>query len=230
MPRVVRLGMPGVGKGTYAKLLQKHLAVPHISTGSMFRDEVSRATDIGKQAAGYLRSGEIVPDSLLAKILKSRLNAGDTHQGFLLDGVPRRDTQIAMVDEAIFPAKLDLCLLLTLNEKLLLQKITARRECKQCGHSYNLAHIEEPPEVYMPAILPKVEGVCDSCGSSPVEFVQREDDKMETVFKRLQIHKELSTPVEEIYRERGLLQEFELTSGVADMWPKLSSFVDKFVQ
>jgi len=131
-------------------------------------------------------------------------------------------TQVKLLDEL---TKIDLVLAITLREDLLMSKISARRICEKCGKSYNLAHIVDPAaKIDMPAILPQNEGICDHCTG---KLIQRTDDAIDVVKNRLRIHRELSTPIEEEYRKRNLLVDFELTSGVADMWPHLSNLLDK---
>jgi adenylate kinase len=227
--RGLLLGMPGVGKGTYAKHICAKLSIPHISTGDAFRKHIATHTEIGKNIQQTIQQGKLVQDHTVMQVLSEEIG---NFKGFLLDGIPRNSMQIPLLDELLRAKnlKLDFALVLELAEDLLVEKICARRSCAKCGHGYNLAHIEDKERgVFMPALLPKVSGVCDSCGHSPLELIKRDDDNEIVARERIRLHKELSDPVEEEYAKRGILHRFPLTSGVESMWPKMDKFIDENV-
>ncbi len=174
-----------------------------------------------------LGAGKLVDDALVMQVVSQEIGK---NKGFLLDGVPRNSAQIPLLDEVLRAknVKLDFALVLELAEDLLVEKICARRSCSKCGHGYNIAHLEDKARgVYMPALLPKVPGVCDNCGHSPLEYIVRPDDNEVVARERIRMYKELSQPIEEEYQRRGILFRFELTSGVESMWPKLEEFLDQ---
>jgi adenylate kinase len=219
--------MPGVGKGTYAKFIARKFEIPHISTGDAFRKHVELRSEVGLAIQALIRAGKLVDDATVIQVVGEEIGK---NKGFLLDGIPRNRAQIPLLDDLLRAknVKLDFALVLELEEDLLVQKICARRSCSKCGHGYNLAHIEDQKRgVYMPALLPKVPGVCDSCGHSPLEYVQRDDDTEEIARERIKLHKEQSQPIEEEYEKRGILHRFALTSGVESMWPKMEEFLDE---
>lgn len=174
---LVLLGPPGAGKGTQAKRLAQRLALPHISTGDILRENVKNGTDLGKQAKGIMEKGLLVPDDLVAKMLDERFNNPDIKKGFILDGYPRTLSQAKKLDE-ILGAKglaVDLVVYLDASDAVIIKRLTGRLVCSKCGANFHV--------INMP---PKVKGVCDSCRGA---LYQRSDDNEPTVVKRLEVYK-----------------------------------------
>ncbi len=174
---LVLLGPPGAGKGTQAKRLAERLALPHISTGDILRQNVKDGTDLGKQAKGIMDKGLLVPDDLVAKMLDERFNNPDIKKGFILDGYPRTLAQAGTLDKILSAKKLavDLVVYLDTSDQVIIKRLTGRLVCSKCGANFHA--------VNMP---PKVKGVCDSCQGS---LYQRSDDNETTVRKRLEVYK-----------------------------------------
>jgi len=193
-PRVVLLGPPGAGKGTQAKLLQDEFGAVQISTGDILRKAVAEQTPLGQQAAGFINSGALVPDSVIVNLVAERLKEPDCAEGFLLDGFPRTIPQAESLDEILKNAGQNLNCVLSVQvaQDIIVERLAGRRTCRQCGA---LCHVAFNP--------PKVEGVCDRCGG---ELYQREDDKEQTVANRLQVYEKQTAPLVQYYRERGLLR------------------------
>ena len=193
-PRVVLLGPPGAGKGTQAKLLQDEFGAVQISTGDILRKAVADQTPLGQQAAGFINSGALVPDSVIVNLVAERLKEPDCAEGFLLDGFPRTIPQAESLDEILKNAGQNLNCVLSVQvaQDIIVERLAGRRTCRQCGA---LCHVAFNP--------PKVEGVCDRCGG---ELYQRDDDKEQTVANRLQVYEKQTAPLVQYYRERGLLR------------------------
>lgn len=186
--KLVFLGPPGAGKGTVAKKISEAFAIPHISTGDLFRSENKSGTDLGKKVEGILTSGALVPDDVTIEIVKSRLQKPDTEKGFIMDGFPRTILQAQKLFDI---TRLNGVLNFEIYEDEVVNRLSGRRTCRNCG---NMHHIE-----YMP---PKQEGICDVCGG---ELYTREDDKPESIQKRLQVYKAQTEPLISFYREKKLL-------------------------
>jgi len=190
----VLMGPPGSGKGTQAELLEEKLEIPHISTGDMFRKAIKEGSELGQKVKEYLDKGELVPDELTIALVKERLAAPDAEKGFLLDGFPRTVKQAEALDELLseMGRKLNLVLNLEVAEEKLLARLTGRRVCRNCGATYHL--------LFNP---PAQDQKCDVCGS---ELYQREDDKEETVRKRLEVYHASTEPLIGYYKNKGLLK------------------------
>jgi len=175
---LVLLGPPGAGKGTQAKKLAEKLALPHISTGDILRQNVKDATDLGKQAKGIMEKGLLVPDDLVAKMLDERFNNPDIKNGFILDGYPRTLSQAKTLDEILKAKRLavDLVVYLDTSDQIIIKRLGGRLVCSKCGANF---HVRNMP--------PKTKGVCDSCQG---QLYQRTDDNEITVRKRLQVYKQ----------------------------------------
>ncbi|XP_074286728.1 putative adenylate kinase 6, chloroplastic [Silene latifolia] len=213
----VFLGCPGVGKGTYATRLSKLLAVPHIATGDLVRLELSSSGPLAPQLAEIVNQGKLVSDEIIVHLLSKRLEAGEAlgESGFILDGFPRTVRQAEILEGVI---DIDLVINLKLQEEALIAKCLGRRICSECGGNYNVACIDikgdnETPGLYMAPLPPPPE-----CAS---KLISRPDDKEEVVKERLRIYNEMSRPVEEFYRKRGKLLQFDLPGGIPESWPKL---------
>jgi len=188
------LGPPGAGKGTQASVLSGLLGVPHISTGDIFRRAIQEGTPLGKKVEAYLKSGGLVPDELTVEIVKERLSQPDCQRGFLLDGFPRTIPQAQALDAWLEARgeKLDAVINLQVSEEELMARLTGRRICPQCGATYHLKY--DPPQR---------DEICDRCGSP---LIQREDDRPETVSKRLATYRQQTQPLINYYKERNLLK------------------------
>jgi adenylate kinase len=213
---IVLFGAPGVGKGTYAKKIAPYCGIPHISTGDLVRAAVKKNPSL-KEA---LEKGDLCSNDTITTILKERLDLPDAQRGVLLDGYPRSAEQVELLDKIL---KITCVLHLRMREDVLVRKLNARRVCSSCGEGYNLADILEHG-LNMPAIRPQKDGICDKCGGT---LVQRSDDAVDVIKHRLQVYKEVTEPVLSVYEARGDAIHFELTSGVADMWPLLRRLIDQ---
>ncbi|KAG6665690.1 hypothetical protein I3843_02G155300 [Carya illinoinensis] len=213
----VFLGCPGVGKGTYASRLSNLLSVPHIATGDLVREELSSSGPLASQLAEIVNQGKLVSDEIIINLLSKRLEAGEAkgEAGFILDGFPRTIRQAEILEGVM---NIDLVINLKLREDALLAKCLGRRICSECGGNYNIACINikgenGSPGIYMAPLLPP-----PHCAS---KLITRSDDTEEVVKERLRVYKEMTQPVEEFYRSRGKLLEFDLPGGIPESWPKL---------
>lgn len=196
--RIIFLGPPGVGKGTYADLLSSKLSIPHISVGELLRREIDKKTQLGEKIQEAMHKGELVPDTIPLNLLKKRLMQDDIKNGFILDGFPRTIEQVGLFHHL---SPIDIVIHLTLPDHILIKKIGGRRVCSGCGKTYNVADIKEG-SLHLPALAPRKEGVCDHCGKA---LILRIDDREETVRRRLDIYKQLSTPVIAYYKKKNLV-------------------------
>lgn len=203
--RLVLLGAPGSGKGTQAVALSKRFNVPHISTGEIFRRHLSQGTSLGKTAQGYMDAGKLVPDDVTEAMVAERLGEDDARPGFILDGFPRTLPQgnalLSILDQR--GVKLTKAIYLAVDQDTLMQRLTGRRVCAQCGASY---HLELRPPVQ--------EGVCDHC-AGPLE--QREDDSPATAAKRLMVYEEQTAPLIGFFEEKGLLMKIDGDQPISDV-------------
>ncbi|XP_066348697.1 LOW QUALITY PROTEIN: probable adenylate kinase 6, chloroplastic [Miscanthus floridulus] len=213
----VFLGCPGVGKGTYASRLSQLLGVPHIATGDLVRDALASPGPFSKKLAEIVNHGKLVSDEIIINLLSRRLEEGEEkgELGFILDGFPRTIRQAEVLEGV---TDIDLVINLKLREEALLAKCLGRRMCSQCGGNFNVASIDIEGEnggarMYMPPLLPPPQ--CES------KLITRADDTEEVVKERLRVYHDLTEPVEEFYRARGKLLEFNLPGGIPESWPKL---------
>jgi adenylate kinase len=191
--RIVILSAPGAGKGTQASLLVDKLKIPHISTGDIFRANIRNNTALGKKAKEYIDKGLLVPDQITIEIVKDRIQQNDCSNGFLLDGFPRTIPQAEELDKALngMGLKLDKVLNIHLDDDVIVERMSGRRVCPSCGSSYHIKY--NPP------------GDKNSCSQCSDKVIQREDDKEETVLKRLQEYHEQTEPLIDFYRKQGIL-------------------------
>ena len=198
--RLVLVGPPGAGKGTQAQFIASHLSIPKISTGDIFRYNVSSGTDLGRQAKAFMERGDLVPDEITIAMVNSRLQEYDAQDGFLLDGFPRNAEQADALAQALssLDRGLTAALLIAVPDDELVRRLAGRRVCvKNPSHIY---HVEFDP--------PKHEGVCDQDGS---RLMQRDDDKEETIRRRLEVYHSQTEPLIEHYDEAGMLRRFDGT-------------------
>jgi adenylate kinase len=193
--RLVLLGPPGVGKGTQAGNIAKEYALPHISTGDMFRAAIAQGTAAGKAAKKYLDSGGLVPDGVVTDMVRERLGQADAKAGFLLDGFPRTGAQAESLDAMLKERgeALTAVIHFTAPESVIVDRLSGRRLCRKCGAGYHVRYM-----------LPKREGVCDKCGG---ELYQREDDRAEAILNRLKVYKAQTAELGDYYRARGVLRD-----------------------
>jgi adenylate kinase len=192
--RLVLLGAPGAGKGTQAKKLIEKYRIPQISTGDILRKAVADGTPLGKEAKSYMDKGELVPDSVVIGLVKERIAQDDCKRGYILDGFPRNTAQAEVLDRVLAEMKvpLDSALSVDVPKDDLMKRLTGRRTCKNCQQMYNI--------YFSP---PKKDGVCDKCGG---ELFQRDDDKEETIRKRLDVYDAQTSPLIEYYKKKGILK------------------------
>ena len=203
--RLILVGPPGAGKGTQAVHLAAHYGIPHISTGDIFRANIKGGTELGKLAQSYTDKGELVPDSVTNDMVKDRLNQEDVANGFLLDGYPRNTFQ-AEVLRAILAEKetpLDAVLELSIDDAVIVARLSGRRTCKDCQSSFHVLYEK-----------PAVDGKCDKCGG---ELYQRADDSESVIQNRLSVYAEQTKPIINFYREEGLLISIPAEGDVAEI-------------
>ncbi|KGP89711.1 adenylate kinase [Pontibacillus chungwhensis BH030062] len=190
---LILMGLPGAGKGTQAEKIVEKYQIPHISTGDMFRAAIKEGTDLGKEAKSYMDQGALVPDEVTIGIVRERLGKEDATEGFLLDGFPRTIAQAEALETVLsdLGSTLDYVLHIDVDQDQLVERLTGRRICPTCGATY---HVTFNP--------PKVEGKCDNDGS---ELIQRDDDKPETVRKRVEVNLENTKPLLDFYEGKGYL-------------------------
>ena len=211
---IILMGLPGAGKGTQAEKIVATYGIPHISTGDMFRAAMQQQTELGLKAKSFMDKGELVPDEVTNGIVKERLQQADTEKGFLLDGFPRTQAQAEALDKIMqdLNRSIDAVINIEVNPEILMQRLTGRIICRNCGSTY---HKTNNP--------PKVEGTCDRCGTH--DFYQREDDKPETVENRIQINIEQSKPILNYYKAKGILRNVDGESGIDNLFQTIQSIM-----
>ena len=200
--KIVMLGAPGAGKGTQAKMIASEYQIPHISTGDIFRSNIKNGTELGKKAKEYMDQGLLVPDSLTCDLVVDRIAQDDAKNGYVLDGFPRTIPQAEALTEALKARgeAIDFAIDIEVPDENIVTRMSGRRACLGCGATY---HIKYNP--------PKTENVCDACGG---ELVLRDDDKPETVQKRLDVYHEQTQPLISYYTEAGVLKELDGTQDI----------------
>jgi len=203
--RLVLVGPPGAGKGTQAVHLAEHFAIPHISTGDIFRANIKGETQLGLLAKSYMDKGELVPDSVTNEMIADRLTNSDTKNGFLLDGYPRNEEQAKYLDGVLADrnAPLDAVLEFQLADSEIVKRLSGRRVCKNCGAIFH--NLFEKP---------KVEGVCDSCGG---QLIQRDDDKEAVIQNRLDVYNQQTAPIINYYKKSALLHSISALGEVSEI-------------
>lgn len=204
--KIVLLGPPGAGKGTQAKSISNKYSIPHISTGDIFRKNISENTPLGIEAKSYIDNGQLVPDEVTINMVKDRLNQDDCKVGYLLDGFPRTVAQADALNNFLIDKneQLDTALLIKVPNEFILERMTGRRVCPSCGASY---HVKFNP--------PTNEEKCNLCGS---EVIQRKDDTVETVKERLDVYEKETQPLIEFYKEKNLLIAVDGTKAINEVF------------
>lgn len=196
--KLILLGAPGAGKGTQAEILSKELQIPTISTGNILRAAIKNGTPTGLKAKSFMDAGKLVPDEVIIGIITERLADEDCKNGYILDGVPRTIAQAEALEQA--GIQFDAVVSIEISDEAIMQRMSGRRVCEDCGASYHLV-----------AVPPKQEGVCDNCGG---KLVQRKDDAPETVKARLEVYHKETEPLKGFYESRGVLKPVETASSV----------------
>lgn len=197
---IVLLGAPGVGKGSYAKLLQDYMKVPHISTGDILRHAIEEKSELGERVKKYVSSGDLVPDEIMLEVVKERISKPDAKDGFILDGFPRTIPQAEGLKKllASMGRKIDFIVNMVLDEETIVKRLSARRQCPSCGAIYNM--LSNPP---------KDNENCDICGT---KVIVRPDDEPETVRFRLKVYEEKTKPLIEYYQKEPGYITFDTSS------------------
>jgi adenylate kinase len=203
--RIVLVGPPGAGKGTQAQFIATHLAIPKISTGDIFRYNVSQGTPLGRQAKEYMNRGDLVPDEVTIAMVRDRLNEEDAQPGFLLDGFPRNVPQAETLKKQLmdWDTRLTVVLELVVDEDEVVRRLSGRRTCRRCERVW---HVMFDP--------PTREGICDACAG---ELFQRDDDREETVRHRLEVYKQQTAPLVSYYADEGVLVGIDATGPVEEV-------------
>lgn len=212
--KIVMLGAPGAGKGTQAKKIAAKFAIPHISTGDIFRANIKNETELGKKAKAYMDQGLLVPDKLTVSLVTDRVVQEDCKDGYVLDGFPRTIPQAEALTEALddMGEALGFAINVEVPDANIIRRMSGRRACLGCGATYHLEYA-----------APKEEGTCDICGK---ELIQREDDKLETVEKRLHVYREQTQPLIDYYREKGILHSVDGTKEIQDVFQDILKLLE----
>lgn len=211
--KIIMLGAPGAGKGTQAKMIAENHKLPHISTGDIFRANIKEGTELGKEAKTYMDEGKLVPDELTVRILLDRVAKDDCKNGYVLDGFPRTIPQAEVLEKELdkLGDKVDFAINVDVPDENIVNRMSGRRACLKCGATYHIKHVP-----------PKKEGICDVCGS---ELVLRDDDKPETVKKRLDVYHEQTQPLIDFYSKRGVLKTVNGDADPKDVFAAIESIL-----
>ncbi len=212
--KIIMLGAPGAGKGTQAKRIADKWKLPHISTGDIFRANIKNGTELGMEAKKYMDKGALVPDELTVKILLDRVSAKDCEDGYVLDGFPRTIPQAEVLDKALeeLGDSIDYAINVDVPDDSIISRMSGRRACVSCGATY---HVGFAPT--------KTEGICDRCGK---ELILREDDKPETVKKRLMVYHEQTQPLIDYYAGKNILKSVDGTKDMEEVFKDITSILE----
>lgn len=204
--KIIMLGAPGAGKGTQAKKIAAKYSIPHISTGDIFRANIKNGTELGLKAKSYMDAGGLVPDEITIGMLLDRIHQADCENGYVLDGFPRTIPQAESLTEALKKngEAIDLAVNVDVPDENIINRMSGRRACLNCGATYHIVYN-----------APKKENVCDACGQ---ELVLRDDDKPETVKKRLDVYHDQTQPLIDYYKNEGVLAEVDGTLDMEDVF------------
>ena len=211
--KIIMLGAPGAGKGTQAKMIAEKYSVPHISTGDIFRANIKEGTELGKEVKSYMDQGLLVPDELTVRILLDRASREDCSGGYILDGFPRTIPQAQVLEQELAKMgdAIDFAIDVEVPDEEIIGRMTGRRACVGCGATYHIVHIP-----------PRQEGICNECGK---ELILRDDDKLETVKKRLDVYHEQTQPLIEFYAEKGILRTIDGTAPMQDVFTVIGTIL-----
>lgn len=212
--KIIMLGAPGAGKGTQAKKIAAKYEIPHISTGDIFRANIKNGTELGNKAKTYMDQGLLVPDELVVDLVVDRVVQEDCKNGYVLDGFPRTIPQAEALDSALMNMnqKIDYAINIEVPDQNIVDRMSGRRACLSCGATYHIINIPT-----------KVEGICDVCGGNTV---LRDDDKPETVIKRLRVYHEQTQPLIEYYIDQGILVEVDGTMEMTDVFSAIEKILE----
>lgn len=204
--KLIMLGAPGAGKGTQADKIADKFQIPHISTGDIFRANIKQGTELGKKAKSYMDAGALVPDELVVDLVVDRIGQEDCKEGYILDGFPRTIPQAECLTEALAKSgdAVDFAIDVNVPDENIVNRMAGRRACVNCGATYHIV-----------TIPPKKEGICDKCGS---ELILRDDDKPETVLKRLQVYHDQTQPLITYYEGQGKLRTVDGTKPMEEVF------------
>jgi adenylate kinase len=216
--RLVLVGPPGAGKGTQAQFISSNLSIPKISTGDIFRYNVSTGTELGRQAKAFMDKGDLVPDEVTIAMVSSRLQEDDAQVGFLLDGFPRNVPQAETLKKLLaeWDARLDIVLELVVDDDEVVRRLSGRRTCRKCGRIWHV--VFDPPAR---------QGICDDCGG---ELFQRDDDQEETIRHRLEVYQQQTRPLIAYYADEGTLLGIDATGPVEEITDRAMSALRRFVR
>jgi adenylate kinase len=216
--RVVLVGPPGAGKGTQAQFIASHLAIPKISTGDIFRYNVSAGTELGQEAKAYMDRGDLVPDEITIAMVSTRLQEDDAQAGFLLDGFPRNVPQAETLRKLLaeWETKLDTVLELVVDDDEVVRRLSGRRTCRRCGRIWHV--LFEPPAR---------PGQCDDCGG---DLFQRDDDQELTIRHRLDVYQKQTQPLISFYADEGILLGIDATGPVEEITERAMSALRRFMR
>lgn len=212
--KIIMLGAPGAGKGTQAKKIAAKYEIPHISTGDIFRANIKEGTELGKKAKTYMDQGLLVPDELVVDLVVDRVNQEDCKNGYVLDGFPRTIPQAEALDKALaeLGQKMDYAIDVDVPDENIINRMGGRRACLNCGATYHIV-----------SIPPKKEGICDHCGNA---LVLRDDDKPETVKKRLDVYHEQTQPLIDYYAKQNILKTVDGTQPMEAVFDAIVSVLE----
>jgi adenylate kinase len=212
--KIIMLGAPGAGKGTQAKMIADKYQIPHISTGDIFRANIKNGTELGKEAKKYMDAGQLVPDELTVKLLLDRVANEDCKNGYVLDGFPRTIPQAEVLENALtkLGEKVDYAIDVDVPDENIIRRMSGRRACVACGATYHI--------VYNPT---KEEGICDRCGAA---LILRDDDKPETVIKRLDVYHAQTQPLIDFYSSRNVLRSVDGTQDLMKVFDDIVKILD----
>ena len=212
--KIIMLGAPGAGKGTQAKMIAEKYSIPHISTGDIFRANIKNGTELGKKAKAFMDQGLLVPDELTCDLVVDRISKEDCAKGYILDGFPRTIPQAKALDEALknLGTDIDFAIDVEVPDENIVSRMGGRRACPGCGATYHVVFN-----------VPKQEGICDDCGEN---LVLRDDDKPETVQKRLDVYHEQTQPLIDFYREKGVLYSVDGTQKMNQVFDRICGILE----
>lgn len=212
--KIIMLGAPGAGKGTQAHMIAEKYHLPHVSTGDIFRANIKNGTELGKEAKGYMDRGELVPDELTVRILLDRVAQEDCKNGYILDGFPRNIPQAEVLEKELekLGEKIDAAIDMEVPDESIIRRMSGRRACSSCGATYHIVNVP-----------PKKEGICDVCGEA---LILRDDDKEETVQKRLDVYHEQTQPLIEFYTQKGILKTVDGTQDMMSVFQTITKILE----